>query len=446
MDEMPTVTAPSERVGKSTHLTFLLCFSVIAGFGGWASISPIDIVSMATGEVIPSTQVKTVQHLEGGIVHKINVGEGESVKRGQALVVLEPIASSADVAELQVRLKSLRIDEARIEALTMRLKTPKFPSDLISSDSALVANANEQFKAQIQRYNSEVVRQKEATVQQKEATVQRAHEIKEISTRIQNQRDKLILLREKIAISEALMRDKLTNKFQHIDLVLQEQELSGGIKTDRAALARARSALKETESSFKEAKAQTLYIKSVFDDDNQKALHEVRLTLGELQERVKKFEDSLARTVVRSPVDGIVKTLHFVTIGAVIRPGDPIAELVPAGDQLIIEAQLPTSDIGYVAEGQQAVIKLASADAQLFDDLNGVVASVSPDTLMTPDGMPFYKVRIIPQKGYFERGSRRHNLFPGMQMAVSIITGDRTIMEYILGPLIWRFGDALKER
>ena len=119
---------------------------------------------------------------------------------------------------------------------------------------------------------------------------------------------------------------------------------------------------------------------------------------------------------------------------------------MPAGDQLIIEAQLPTSEIGYVAEGQQAVIKLASADAQLFDDLHGVVASVSPDTLMTPDGMPFYKVRIIPQEGHFERGSRRHNLFPGMQMAVSIITGDRTIMEYILGPLIWRFGDAIKER
>ena len=277
MDEMPTVTAPSARVGKSAHLTFLLCFSVIVGFGSWASISPIDIVSMATGEVIPSTQVKTVQHLEGGIVRKINVREGESVKRGQALVVLEPIASGADVAELQVRLKSLRIDEARIEALTMRFKTPKFPSDLVSSDKALIAHANDQFKAQIQRYNSEVVRQKEATVQQKEATVQRAHEIKEISTRIQNQRDKLILLREKIAISEALMRDKLTNKFQHIDLVLQEKELSGGIKTDGAALARARSALKETESKFKEAKAQTLYIKSVFDDDNQKALNEVRV-------------------------------------------------------------------------------------------------------------------------------------------------------------------------
>ena len=359
---------------------------------------------------------------------------------------MEPTASGADVAELQVRLKSLRIDEARIEALTKRLKIPKFPSDLISSDKALVAHANDQFKAQIQRYNSEVVRQKEATIQQKEAVIQRAHEIKEISTRIQNQRDELILLREKIAISEALMRDQLTNKFQHIDLLLKAKGLSGGIETDGAALARARSALKETKSKFKEAKAQTLYIQSVFDDDNQKALNELRVTLGELKERVKKFKDSLARTIVRSPVDGIVKTMHFVTIGAVIRPGDPIAELVPAGDQLIIEAQLPTSDIGYVAEGQLAVIKLASADAQLFDDLKGVVASVSPDTLMTPDGMPFYKVRIIPQKGHFERGSRRHNLFPGMQMAVSIITGERTIMQYILGPLIWRFGDALKER
>ena len=431
-DEMPTVAAPSERVGKSAHLTFLLCSAMIVGFGYWSSVSPIDIVSMATGEVIPSTQVKTVQHLEGGIVRKINVKEGQNVTKGQALVVLEPTASGADVGELRVRLNSLRIDEARVEALIKGSRGPAFPSDLVQSDKGLVAQAKAQFKAQMARHKSGVVRQKEAIIQ-------REQEIKEISTRIRSQRKSLDIVQQRIAISEDLLRDNLTNRFQHLDLLKEANQLSGGIETDKTAFARAKSALKE-------AKAELLNIRSIFDDENQKSLNEVRLNLGELKERVKKFEDSLARTVVRSPVDGIVKTVHFVTIGAVIRPGDPIAELVPAGDQLIIEAQLPTSDIGYVAEGQTAVIKLASADAQLFDDLKGIVDRVSPDTLMTPDGMPFYKVRIVPQQGYFERGSRRHNLFPGMQMAVSIITGDRTIMEYILGPLIWRFGDAIKER
>lgn len=427
-----SATAPSERVGKSAHLTFGLCTAAVIGFGLWAGLSPIDIVSMATGEVIPSTQVKTVQHLEGGIVREIRVREGESVAKGQVLVVLEPTASGADVGELQVRLKSLRLDEARIAGLIERKALPEFPADLVASEPTLVKQATQQYKAQMARHKSGVVRQREATIQ-------REQEINEISTRISNQRKSLKLVKEQISISEDLLRDNLTNRFRHLDLLKEARQLEGGIATDSSALARARSALKE-------AKAELLNIQSAFNDDNQRALNEIRVTLGELNERVKKFEDSLARTTVRSPVDGIVKSLHVVTVGGVIRPGDPIAELVPGGDRLIIEAQLPTSDIGYVATGQAAVVKLASADAARFSGLKGTVVAISPDTLMTPEGMPFYKVRIVTDKGYFQRGEVRYNLFPGMQMAVSIITGDRTVLEYVLGPMFNSISDAAKER
>ncbi|MBT6094496.1 MAG: HlyD family type I secretion periplasmic adaptor subunit [Rhodospirillaceae bacterium] len=427
-----TVTAPSERVGKSAHLTFALCTAAVIAFGTWAAVSPLDIVSMATGEVIPSTQVKTVQHLEGGIIREISVREGESVAKGQTLVVLEPTASGADVGELSVRLKSLRIDEARIEGLIKGAARPEFPPDLVAAEKLLVSQASQQFKTQMARHKSELVRQREATFQ-------RDQEIKEISTRIRNQRKSLKLVQEQAAISEDLLRDNLTNRFRHLDLLKELRQLEGGIEGDTSALSRARSALKE-------ANAELLNIQSVFADENQKALNEVRLTLGELRERVKKFRDSLARTTVRSPVDGAIKTLHVVTVGGVIRPGDPIAELVPAGDKLIVEAKLPTSDIGYVAAGQLAVVKLASADAMRFGGLEGTVVSVSPDTLMTPDGMPYYKVRIVTDKGYFESGKQKYSLFPGMQMAVSIITGDRTVLEYILGPAWSSLADANRER
>jgi len=435
MDAIPaaaTVSAPSERVGRSTHLTFALCSAAVIGFGIWAAISPIDIVSMATGEVIPSTQIKTVQHLEGGIVREIKVREGEHVKKGQVLVVLEPTASGADVGELRVRLKSLRLDEARVEALIDKLAEPRVPADLAASDPQLVRQARQQFATQMARHKSEVARQQAAIVQ-------RQDEITEISTRIENQRKSLKLVKEQIAISEDLMRDNLTNRFRHLDLLKEGRQLEGGIAADTAGLARARSALRE-------AKAESVNIENVFADENQRALNEIRVTLGELTERVKKFEDSLDRTTVRSPVDGVVKTLNVVTVGGVIRPGDPIAELVPAGDRLIIEAKLPTSDIGYVATGQDAVVRLASADAQRFGGLKGTVIGISPDTLTTPDGMPFYKVRIVTEQGYFQHGNARYNLFPGMQMAVSIITGDRTVLEYVAGPILNTLSDAAKER
>ncbi len=129
-----------------------------------------------------------------------------------------------------------------------------------------------------------------------------------------------------------------------------------------------------------------------------------------------------------------------------VRAGTTVVDIVPADDRLIIEAQLPPQDIGYVRAGQIAKVTLASADAAKFGDLEGTVERVSPDTLITDEGRPFYKVRITTNESYFEDGKLRYDLFPGMQVVASIQTGSRTIMEYILDPLIGRMQDALRER
>ena len=167
---------------------------------------------------------------------------------------------------------------------------------------------------------------------------------------------------------------------------------------------------------------------------------------GERTHRMQYFKHSLQRTVVRSPVDGTIKSLYVFTIGGVLRPGDPIVDIVPAGDRLIIEAKLPTSDIGYVEKGQAAKIKLASADAMRFGSLKGTVINISPDTLVTPEGMPFYKVRIETEADHFQRGRLKYNLFPGMQVAANIKTGQRTVLEYVLAPLLTSMDDAMQER
>ncbi|MDD9877897.1 MAG: HlyD family type I secretion periplasmic adaptor subunit [Magnetovibrio sp.] len=416
----------------SAHMTFVLCGLMVVAFAVWSSVSTLDIVSMATGEVIPSTQVKTVQHLEGGIIRKVLVREGEQIKRGQSLLTLEPTASQADVDELRVRLRSLSADLARLEALTKGLAAPIFPEKLVAGDPVLVRQSITRFDVRRRRHQGEVRRQEAAVAQ-------RQQEIAEITTRISSSRQSLKLVNEQIKISEELMKDNLTNRFQHLDLLKESRRLSGGVATDQAALARARSALAE-------ARAELENIRNAFDEDNQTALDEARLNYAELNQRVRKFEDSLKRTTVRSPVDGVVKTLHVFTVGGVVRPGDPIAEIVPAGDRLIVEAKLPTQDIGYVAAGQLAVVKLASADAMRFGGLNGTVINVSPDTLISPEGDPFYKVRIETEKGYFARGDIKYNLFPGMQVMASIHTGERTVLQYLIDPIRYSMGNAAQER
>ncbi len=423
---------PSERIPFKTHAVFGLCALMVVSFGVWSAISEIDIVSMAMGEVIPSTQVKTIQHLEGGIVREIKVIEGARVKAGQELVELEPTASSADVGELGERLVSLRFDLARLRSLLRGDDKLEIDPELTQERPDLAAAAHQRFQADLEKFQSDMKRQ-EAAINQ------RQQEIHEIRTRIANAGKSLKLVDEQVKISEGLLKRDLTNRFVHLNLLKEAEELRGSIGSDKAALLRA-------EAAEAEARAVLESVKSDFTKETQGLMDEAELNFRELTQRIQKFRDNLQRTVVRSPVDGTVKTLHVVTVGGVIRPGDPVVDIVPAGDRLIIEAKLQTQDIGYVVSGQSAMVKLASGDAMRFGSLQGTVIHVSPDTLQTPEGNPYYKVRIATEKDHFSRGSLVYNLFPGMQVMASIQTGTRTVLRYLVDPLLANFDSALGER
>ncbi len=428
--------APESPIGRSagitTHLFLLLLVFTCFAFATWAAIGTLDIVSLANGEVIPSSQVKSVQHLEGGIVREISVSEGQLVSPGQQLVVLEPTRSGADVGELGVRLRSLRAEIARLEAEAAGQKRPVFPDDLIADSPKLVRQSLELFDNRS--------RAKQGRIEsQKEAVIQRRQDVREISARIRNQENSLKLMAEQISISEELMKDDLTNRYVQLDLLKEASRLNGQNEQDIAALARARSALKEAQSQL-----QSIY--DSFAEAAGKELKSSRLEFSELSQRLGKFQDSLARTVLRSPVAGIIKTLHITTVGGVLKAGETVIDIVPAGDKLIIEARLQTQDIGYVQAGQPALVKLASADALRFGGLNGTVIQVSPDTLVTRDGIPYYKVRIETDEDRFLRGAQQYRLFPGMQVVASIRTGTRTVLEYLSGPILGSLSGAMKER
>ncbi len=421
-----------ESIGYAAHMIFLLCVTFFVAFALWSVVSTLDIVSMATGEVVPSTQVKTVQHLEGGIVREILVKEGEPVKAGQSLVVLEPTTSGADVGELQVRLTFLRIEIARLEAQTQGLDKIRFDADLTTNHGDQARQAEAFFKARRATHKNQMAKQKLVISQH-------SHEINEINARIKNNKENLVLVQEQVAISEVLLKKDLTNRYTHLDLLKEKSKLSGAVEEDASALNRAKAAVNESKATLQDLVNQ-------FDEENRQNLDAAYATFGELSQRMNKFGDSLKRTIVRSPVDGIVKTLYVFTIGGVLRPGDAVADIVPGNDRLIIEAKLPTGDIGYVSSGQLATLKLASSDAVRFGHINGKVLTVSPDALINEEGMPFYKVMIVPEADHFQKNAQKYNLFPGMRISVSIHTGERTVFEYLTSP--WRnaMDGAFRER
>lgn len=418
--------------GASTHMLLLLCVTACLSFFGWAWVSTLDIVSLATGEVIPSSQIKSVQHLEGGIVREIAVREGEQVEKGQKLIVLEPTQSGADVGEIRVRLLSLTVEIARLEAEAAGIEAPRFSDDLLTNSPRIVKQTLERFysrqKAKQSRIDS-----------QRQAIAQRSQEIKEIGARIRNLKESLKLMDEQIAISDELMKMDLTNRYNHLDLLKEASSIRGRKEEDTAALQRAKSALKEAEANMEG-------IHTAFMEEAGKELEAARLSFNELSQREQKFEDNLARTVLRSPVDGVIKTLHVSTVGGVLRAGQTVVDVVPLDDRLIVEARLPTEDIGYVASGQQVLIKLASADAMRFGGLDGTVTNVSPDTLVTEEGAPYYKVRIETENDRFQHGDLQYRLFPGMQVIASIRTGKRTVVEYLAGPFLNSLSEAMGER
>ncbi|MGE4219889.1 MAG: HlyD family type I secretion periplasmic adaptor subunit [Alphaproteobacteria bacterium] len=423
---------PAHAAGTRSHLFLVLCAVTTIAFFVWAAFAHLDVVSTAMGEVVPASQVKSVQHLEGGIVAGILVGEGEAMKEGQPLLELETTRSGAEAEELGLRLVALRSDIARLEAEVSGRDAPTFPPELRRDNPDLVKKASELFNVRRNRLNFELE-------SQRNAMTQREREIEEVKARISNNQQTLRLLDEQIRISEQLLQRDLTNRMVHLNLLKEAAVLRGRIAEDNAALPR-------VEAALAEARAQMDAVRTRFQEEASTDLDEATRSFEELSQRLRKFDDSLRRSVLRAPVDGIIKSIYVFTKGGVVQPGATVMDIVPADDRLVVEAKLPPQDIGYVRRGQTATVRLASADAPRFGHLNGQVVRVSPDTLVTEKDVAYYKVRIETEGDHFQKRDLRYDLFPGMQVICAIETGQRTVLEYLLDPLIGAADRAMQER
>jgi membrane fusion protein, adhesin transport system len=298
--------------------------------------------------------------------------------------------------------------------------------------------AGKLYKIRKQRYGAQLNSQR-GQVNQRKA------EISEITARLTNLREALTLSDEQVNISEDLLKDDLTNRYNHIDLLREGNRLKSSIEEDTANLTRAESAFNEEESDL-------AGVKHNYKEDVTGKLEESRRKLDELTQQMQKYADNLQRTTITAPVGGIVKQLYIFTKGGVVQPGETLLDIIPTGDQLIIDARLPVQDIGYIKIGQPAVVRLASADGMRFNKIDGRVTFISPDTIIPKNAThkekaePYYKIRLVTDKNYFEGGGQRYQLYPGVQVSVNIPTGSRTILSYILAPFISSFDNAMKER
>jgi adhesin transport system membrane fusion protein len=431
MDEREAAIAKAVEAKGALALSRLLgiCFLALVA---WAAVGKLDIVSSAGGEIMPRGKIKAVQHLEGGIVREILVGEGDEVQEGQPVVVLESTATDSGVDELRLRMNALRVDVARLEAELGGLDTPLFDAELERLSPELVTQARELFNVRMTRLASE-------GASLEDRIRQRTQDVVESKARLRNLRKNLELVHEQVALSEELLKDNLSTRYEHLTYLKEQTKLVSVIEEEEAALPRA-------ESALNQAREDARRLRHSFQEEARGKLRDASRELNELSQRMRRVADSQGRTVLRSPVKGTVKALFVTTVGGVVTPGMSVADIVPAGSELLVEARLPVSDIGYVHAGQEAMVKLASLDARRFGTLRGRVATVSPDSFVTPDGQAFYNVHIETERDSFEGSGGRYALYPGMRVVAYIHTGRRTVLQYLLDPFLDSLGSALQER
>lgn len=412
---------------------FILCGTgLVFGFLAWASLGRLDVVARAGGEVIPWSQVKSVQHLEGGIVSEIMVREGDRVRLNQPLVALQSTSADTQVGELAVRLTSLKLDILRLQAEASGVAELALPAEITRSHPDEARQARSLFQSRRERYLN-------ALSSQEQAIAQREQALNEIAARLRNTRNSLKLIEEQVGISEDLLKDQLTNRYNHLALLRDQSALRSRIEEDSASVRKA-------ELAISEAKSQIEGIRRARDQEIKELLAAAQRDHDEFSQRLRRLSDSQNRTVLRSPVDGVVKTLRVVTAGGVIKAGDTVLDIVPEGDRLIVEARLPVYEVGHVREGQPAKIRLASNEGTRFGTIDGSVVHISPDTLVAERGGAYYRVRVETASDQFRVGELSYRLYPGVQVEVNIITGSRTVLQYLSDPFLGYAGQALQER
>ncbi|MBF0153074.1 MAG: HlyD family type I secretion periplasmic adaptor subunit [Magnetococcales bacterium] len=430
-NDSPHLARTPSRTRRSGRLLYA-GFGVLLALLLWASVGRLSVVSYATGVVAPVGRIKAVQHLEGGIVEAILVTEGDVVRKGQPLMRLNPLRATSEHEEITARLHALRADMARLVADVSGTEKPTYPDDLLRQQPELVRNSEKVFLTRKRRFDNEL-RIQEAVVDQHQ------EELEEVKVRLDNNKKSMALQGEQVKISSKLLERSLTSQMLHFDLLRQQQLLHGQIEGDQASIPKIKAAIKE-------AKERLIMLKTRFVESSTEDLEKARQSYDELSKRASKFKDIQERTVLRAPVDGIIKSLAVVTEGGVIQGSQTVMEIVPIGDHLVVDARLPVSEIGYVRAGQKVRLTLASADAPVFGQLSGEVLQVSPDATVTPEGNSYYRIRVRPEGDRFERDGNVYRLYPGVQVACAILVGERSVLAYLLNPVLRSMRFAMQER
>lgn len=396
----------------------------------WMSVSELDTTVRATGKVIPSSQIQKIQSLEGGVVSEILVKEGEAVEINQALMKISDLSFSGSYEENRIRYLELR---ARNVRLTAEANYTDFGED------AVVLNAMPQvLESERRLFLSNKAEFEQSVNILKEQVKQAESQLREAQAREKQMSRNVALLQREIAITKPLVERKIVSEVDYLQLQGRESEALGELESLQLSTPRLR-------SSIEESKRKIEYGQLEFQTRARKELNEIKGEVSRLEETQVALADRVARTVLRSPVNGTVKRILSNTIGGVVRPGGDIIEVVPSEDSLLVEVQIKPADIANVEVGHVCRVKFTAYDFAIHGSLKGKLSYISADTITDEDGVSYYIARVVPEQTYLGHENKPLPIKVGMTAQVDVITGKNTILNYILKPIRRAMGNALTE-
>jgi len=419
---MRTISAAVlEDSPRNLRLVLFYWIGAVFLFFIWAGFSQIDEIVRGDGKVIPGGENQMIQHLEGGILSDIMVKEGQRVKADDTLLRVDNMKSSSTYESSQYKSAELRAKIVRLRAESTGGSFSPSAADMqnlpmqIAQERSLYISNQEGLQSQISGLN--------------EQYIQKQNEKLEAQGRISEQKHALALIREEVAISEPLVAQGIKPRVEFLKLQRELSDVTERYNALLASIPRLSAAMSEIRNKIQTARSE-------FTSKARLDLNQAETEYKRVGTESSALADQVTRTVIKSPINGIVQKLFVNTVGGVIKPGDNLIEIVPTEGGLLVEAKVKPSDIAFLYPGQKAVVKVTAYDFSIYGSLEGTVSTISPTTETDEKENVYYIVRVQTNKKYLGSKEKPLKIIPGMMVNVDVITGQKTILEYIFKPIL----------
>jgi len=412
---------------RAKRLLYGIAFVVIL-LAAWAYVAEVDTVTRGQGKVIPSRQVQIVGSQDGGVITDILVREGDRVDRGQMLIKLDPTRSQSSLGENRAQLVGLQVKVARLNALV--------EDEPFRPTNEMVSIAPEVVKQEVELYETSLA---ELSVQQRIADqqlTQRREELNELTARESQLATEYRLADQELKQTKPMLASGAVSEVEVLRLEREVNKAQGELKQTRAQIERIRATIAEAEEK-------RLGVELEFANRAREELTDTVTKINALTEAAAGLSDRVRQTNLVSPVAGTIKQLLYNTVGGIVLPGRDIVELIPADDTLLVEVRIRPQDIGFLAPGQDANVKVTAYDFVVYGGLEGQVEQIGADTVLDEEGNAFYEVTVRTKSA--DLGADKP-IIPGMTVEVDVLTGKKTVLAYLLKPVLRARQRALSER